>query len=265
MKRRSPAQETALAGAALKDRGVVRVGGTVRRPWGSWTPSVHELLQHLRAVGFREAPAPLGSDDRGREVLEYVPGEDSGWPFRAVVQRTEGALALGELVRRLRLALASFRCPADAVWQFGQGAPGTGQQLQHGDLAPWNVLWAGGRPICVIDWDLAGPDDPLTDTAFLAWFAVPFLDDDRARSRGFSGPPPPREERLDAYCAGAGVGRGELLDAVLDVQARRTELIRTLAGRGLEPWVTLRRKRVDEADEHDRRWTSHIFRRGAGA
>jgi len=50
-------------------RGVVRIGDTVRRPAGPWTPAVHALLDHLQAVGFRGAPRAHGLDDKGREVL----------------------------------------------------------------------------------------------------------------------------------------------------------------------------------------------------
>ena len=55
--------------------GVVRVGDTVRRPVGPWTDAVDALLTHLHDVGFDGAPRPLGRDDQGRQVLEYVPGE----------------------------------------------------------------------------------------------------------------------------------------------------------------------------------------------
>ena len=53
--------------------GVVRVGDTVRRPAGPWTPAVHALLNHLHAVGFPGAPRAHGLDDQGREVLDFVP------------------------------------------------------------------------------------------------------------------------------------------------------------------------------------------------
>ena len=39
---------------------VVRVGDTVRRTAGPWTPSVHALLRHLRAEGFTQVPKPRG-------------------------------------------------------------------------------------------------------------------------------------------------------------------------------------------------------------
>ncbi len=46
--------------------GVVRIGDTVRRPAGPWTPAVHALLDHFHAVGFRGAPRALGIDEQGR-------------------------------------------------------------------------------------------------------------------------------------------------------------------------------------------------------
>jgi len=54
--------------------GAVRIGSTVRRPTGPWTPSVHRLLRHVRDAGLRCVPEVLGTDARGREVLSYLPG-----------------------------------------------------------------------------------------------------------------------------------------------------------------------------------------------
>ena len=64
--------------------GAVRVGDTVRRAAGPWTPAVHALLAHLAARGFAGAPRPLGFDEQGREVLTFLAGETVGsrkpWP-----------------------------------------------------------------------------------------------------------------------------------------------------------------------------------------
>jgi hypothetical protein len=57
---------------------VMRIGGTVHRNAGPWMPAVHELLSHLEGAGFRGAPRPLGTDEDGREVLTYIPGEIHG-------------------------------------------------------------------------------------------------------------------------------------------------------------------------------------------
>jgi hypothetical protein len=54
--------------------GIVRVGDTVRKPTGYWTPAVEALLSHLWRGGFTGAPRPLGRNVEGRQVLEYVPG-----------------------------------------------------------------------------------------------------------------------------------------------------------------------------------------------
>jgi hypothetical protein len=65
--------EIPLAGGNMSG-GVVRVGDTVRRPAGPWTPAVHALLTHLHAAGFRGAP--LMTDAYGlteRERLDIIP------------------------------------------------------------------------------------------------------------------------------------------------------------------------------------------------
>lgn len=54
--------------------GVVRVGATVRRPVGSHSPFVHELLLALDRAGFAGAPRFLGIDERGREILSFIEG-----------------------------------------------------------------------------------------------------------------------------------------------------------------------------------------------
>ena len=53
--------------------GAVRVGDTVRRQSGPWTPAVHALLKHLDGR-LPRIPQVLGEDEQGREVLSYLPG-----------------------------------------------------------------------------------------------------------------------------------------------------------------------------------------------
>jgi hypothetical protein len=57
----------------LVDR-AVRIGATVRRPAGPWTPTVHALLDHLESHGFL-APRARGIDEDGREILSYLEGD----------------------------------------------------------------------------------------------------------------------------------------------------------------------------------------------
>ena len=102
--------QTPLSGGNMSS-GVVRSGDTVRRPAGPWTPAVHALLAHLHDVGFRGAPRPLGIDERGREVLPFIPGTPA-WPaqfhlLNLVIGSRQWALtaetgAAGRLVGRAR-------------------------------------------------------------------------------------------------------------------------------------------------------------------
>src|SRR3954447_747069 len=62
---------------------IVRIGDTVRRPVRPFTATIHAYLAHLRSAGFTAAPAPLGIDERGREVLSFAPGEVPRRPLPA--------------------------------------------------------------------------------------------------------------------------------------------------------------------------------------
>ena len=78
--------------------GVVKVGDTVRRPAGPWTPAVHALLAFLHESGFDFAPRPLGIDEAGRAILTYIEGDTE---MTQVADRVWFD-ALPEAARRLR-------------------------------------------------------------------------------------------------------------------------------------------------------------------
>jgi Ser/Thr protein kinase RdoA (MazF antagonist) len=245
-------REIPLAGGGLVDRGLVRIGDTVRRPWGEWTPSVHLVLNHLRHKGFTQAPPALGRDELGREIVGFIPGEDSGWPaFRPALLEIDGARKLGRLVRDLQNALSTFACPQDAVWQFCAGPPAPGQAMQHGDLGPWNLVWNGDEVAGIIDWDFTHPGDPGYDIGHLAWFTVPFLDDERARERGFP-EPPDRRARLAAFAAGCGSTPAEVRAAAIAAQRTYADRIRAL---DFPPWTHFRSVGLHENADRDRAWT----------
>jgi hypothetical protein len=123
-----------LRGSGLRDRGVVRIVDTVRRPAGHWRESVHDLLRHLRREGLAIVPEPLGTDAEGREVVRFLPGRDQGWPFRAEIVTDEGAFELGRLATALREAMSTYRCPPGARWHSRDGRPGDGESgsIRHG-------------------------------------------------------------------------------------------------------------------------------------
>ncbi|HXT93441.1 MAG TPA: phosphotransferase [Trebonia sp.] len=156
---------------------VHRRGNTVVRDSGPWTPAVHALLRHLEEVGFLAAPRVVGSglDPDGREVLTFIEGEftqPGPWSL-------DGAAALGGLLRSLHEATRSFRPPPDAVWfaWHGRDLGGPDRVIGHCDVAPWNIVARDGLPVAFIDWETAGPVDPLVELAQLAWLNAKLYDD----------------------------------------------------------------------------------------
>ncbi|WP_436536713.1 phosphotransferase family protein [Actinoplanes sp. HUAS TT8] len=199
---------------------------------------VLRLLGHLREHGFDRVPEPRGFDERGREVLGFLPGHDAGWPMRPRILTDAGAHDLGRLARELRAALAG--CPP----------AGPGASMQHGDLGPWNLLWDDAGAITgVLDWDLAEPGDPWYDTGFLAWFTVPFMDDEKAHARGFP-QPPDRRARRAAFAAGTGVTPHELNGMVDRAQSEFAHRVATRDG----VWRTFRERGFHDSARADKRW-----------
>jgi phosphotransferase family enzyme len=102
--------------------GIVRIGATVRRPVRPFTRTVQAYLAHLHEAGFTAAPVPLGTDDHGREVLSFVPGDVPREPLPAETAGDDVLTALARLIRALHAASAGWTPPPDAVWG---GIPGT--------------------------------------------------------------------------------------------------------------------------------------------
>jgi Ser/Thr protein kinase RdoA (MazF antagonist) len=150
----------------------VRVGDTVRRPAGPWTPAVHALLDHLEAVGFDAAPRARGSDAERREVVTYAAGEVV-WPDHFELLESDDALAeIAQLIGRYHDVAAAFTPPADAQWwDLAADPSGVNEVVCHNDLAPWNLVRGDGS-WSFIDWDLAAPGRRSWD---LGWALLSFI------------------------------------------------------------------------------------------
>lgn len=110
---------------------VVRIGETVRKPWTAATPSVISFVEAVRASGV-DAPAPMGRDEKGRQIQEFVPGRlamDSEPLSLPELRR------VGSMVRAIHDASMNFVPAADAVWETAIPAPGD-ELVCHNDLAP---------------------------------------------------------------------------------------------------------------------------------
>ncbi|GGR46257.1 trifolitoxin immunity domain-containing protein [Streptomyces aurantiogriseus] len=223
--------EFALGGGAVS--GAVRVGATVRRTPAPRAAYVHHVLTLFERRGWRGAPRFLGTDERGREILDHIDGRAALTPGERAAARSDASLV--DTAGLLR-----------AFHDLTEGTEVAGDQevVCHNDLAPKNTVYAvrGSvwRPVAYIDWDLAAPGERIHDVAHLCW---QYLD---------LGPDvtdvPETARRVRLVCDAYGLtDRHRLLDTVLWWQERCARGIEAGAARG-EPAMTGLRERgaVDE-------------------
>lgn len=228
-------QEERLFGGNVADA-VVRVGTTVRKPVTEATSSVEAFLKHLFDVGFRGAPRTLGRDEKGRHVLEHVPG-----PILEPFSYSEEDLSrVGHLIREFHIASKSFVPPAGARWNV-LIRPDAEGLLCHHDLAPWNLVRGGERWV-FIDWDGSGPGSVLWDVAYAAQSFVPLIE---------GGEPAFDGSRLRRFVDGYGLDRSqrEKLPQMMVVRTRAMfELLERSARTEEQPWARL------HAEGHGLHW-----------
>lgn len=152
--------EQELAGGNASGR-VVRVGNTVRKPWLENSAAVQDYLAVLRSSGV-DVPQPLGKDDDGRSVVEFVAGVLA---LEELPLTQVDLLRVGRMIRRIHDASEAVVIPNPGAWNMLLPAENP-DLMCHNDLAPWNLV-RGDRWV-FIDWDGAGPSTRLWDLAYAA-------------------------------------------------------------------------------------------------
>lgn len=242
-------RETPLAGGGRT--AVARRGDVVFRETGPWATTIHRLLKHLESVGFAGAPRIVGTgfDGRGREMLTYMDGtfvHPGPWGDDALP-------ILGQMLRKLHDATASFSVPDDAVWRawFGRTLGGPRFVIGHCDVAPWNIVARDGLPVALIDWEVAGPVDPRIELAQACWLNAQLYDDDVAARVGLP-PLDVRARQMRALLDGYGLPRADRAGfmntviefAVHDAAEQAIEMQVTPDSQGPEPlWAVAYRTR----------------------
>ncbi len=222
--------ETSLVGGRST---VSKAGNIVFRQSQPSSETVMALLRHLESEGFDAAPHVVGGgfDETGREMLSFIEGESihpDPW--------TDEALPLiGRMLRRLHEATASFTPPDNAQWRpwFGRemGRPGV---LGHCDTGAWNIIARNGLPVALIDWENAGPVDPMIELAQACWLNALLFDDDLARSLHL-GPVETRARQVRSLLDGYGLATSRRKGFV---GLMRDFAIRDAANEAIEAGVT---------------------------
>jgi hypothetical protein len=228
--------EQRLVGSMDPRHAPVRVGDTVRRAPGASRAAVRELLLHLESDGFVGAPRFLGTDERGREVLTWIDGDVPLPPYPAWAMTDRALADLGELIRQLHDATATFRGTA-ADWSTEWADPGGGSVICHNDLYPENVVFRDGRVVALIDFAMAAPGRALWDVAIAAEIWGPlgdphWRDHDQLALDGIA------RFGMLARAYGLEPKRAEeLLDVVISERAHSTANIRAEIAAGNESWI----------------------------
>jgi hypothetical protein len=222
--------------------GVTRRDDTVLRAQKPWSGTIHRLLEHLAAAGFDRAPAYLGVDAAGREILSYVPGETCfDYPCAAdPAEQRAVVAAAARLLRAYHDATSGFVVQESDAWMFAYSGDASDDLVVcHNDFAPYNVTFLDGRPYGIIDFDTVCPGPRIWDIAYALYRFVPLSQElyapDQGRYRDYEAAVDAAERRdlIDLFLAAYGLARPA--DLFAWVAARLTalaDLIEDEAARG---------------------------------
>jgi hypothetical protein len=233
--------EEALTGGNSND--VQRIGRTVHRTPGLWTPAVHALLRALRTAGIREVPEPYGFDEQGREVLSFLPGGVGNYPLPNWLWEPAILRDAGVLLRRIHDASTAL-IGQDLVWNLPSRKPV--EVICHNDVAPYNMTFSNGRVTGLFDFDTASPGPRIWDLAYLAYRLAPLGEDATSATST-------DEERLDRV--------DDLVDAY-GMPYSRNSMLLTVAAR-LEELAAYTDGRFTETGDTDFRDHAAMYRRDA--
>lgn len=211
-----------------------------------YSGALHALLLHLEKVGFTGAPRSFGWDDKGRHLVEFVPG------LRADHHDApEGALdprRLGVFLREMHDALDSFVSPDFARWFEGVPSPGR-DLIVHQDITPSNIVLRADGSLVAIDWDAAGPGTRLWDLAYACHSFSPLY---RAGADVASS-----SERLRELVDGYGLDdaqREELVPLLAMRPQRMYEYLDHMRTTGRSPWIELWQRGNGTVWKSDAQW-----------
>lgn len=230
-------EEEPLVGGMDNAGKVVRVGNTVRRPIKVSSEAVHTLLLHLESVGFDGAPRYLGSDERGREVLSFTEGLVPLPPYPAWAMTDDVLTDVARLLRRYHEAVADFSPANVMTWMSDFADPLDGSVVCHNDVSPENVVFRDGRPVALIDFDLAAPGRALWDVAITVRGWAPLS---APQTRHHHPSTHDGVDRLRRFVNAYGVDPEDAEELVNAIFAQRQQMLAHIQGeiaKGVRVWI----------------------------
>ena len=170
-----------------------------------------ELLITLRAAG-RPVPAWRGTDDQGRDVLDYLPGDVGHYPLSEDVRSDAALVSAARLLRRFHDASAPL-VTRDLPWQL-PALPDV-EVIVHGDYAPYNLVFSGDEVVGIFDLDYARPGPRVFDLSYALYRFAPLT----SASDG-SGTIGERAARVRLFCQAYGLDACDIGESVKAVVPR---------------------------------------------
>ncbi|WP_045729371.1 phosphotransferase [Pseudarthrobacter chlorophenolicus] len=219
------AEEQELAGGNASGS-VVRVGDTVRKPWLDTSPAVQDFLATLRQAGV-DVPQPLGRDNKGRAVVEFVSGPSA---MDRLPMNLQDLVRVGGMIRQIHDASEAFAIPNPDSWEMLLPAEQP-DLMCHNDLAPWNLIT--GERWVFIDWDGAGPSTRLWDLAYSAQSFGLLIEGEPVQDAALR-----LRALVDGYDADASL-RAALPAAMVRRTAAMYQLLESSHQSGFQPWADM--------------------------
>ncbi|MGM0852744.1 MAG: phosphotransferase enzyme family protein [Bacillota bacterium] len=161
--------EKLLTGGNVSD--VYQSGNTVRRELKPDSKRIHALLKHLEHKGFDYAPAFLGIDEKGREVLSFIDGEAGHYPLKPYMWSDGVLQEIAKILRQYHDCVSDF--PIDDSWDSLDNTPPDREVICHNDFAIYNIIFNHEKPVGIIDFDVAAPGPRIWDIAYTLYTCVP--------------------------------------------------------------------------------------------
>jgi Phosphotransferase enzyme family len=202
-------EEIELAGGGINR--VVRIGDAVHRPSAPWSAATRELLTLLHGAGL-PVPSWRGTDDLGRDVLDYLPGEVGHYPLSEAV-RTDAALVSAARLLRCFHDISVSLVTRDLPWQLP--ALADAEVIVHGDYAPYNLVFSGEQVVGIFDLDYARPGPRRFDLSYAIYRFAPL-----ASAHDGWGTLPERAARVRLFCESYGLDACSVAESVAAVVPR---------------------------------------------